>query len=192
MRISGGSVKGRKIGVGKAFSQENEHDELRPTSAKVREAVFDILRNKILGSSFLDLYAGTGAVGIEALSRGAAKAVFVEANALRIKIIRYLLSEFTFEDRARVVKMEAFDFISKPGSLIEKYDIIFLDPPYYSEEIVKGFPLIGEGTLLRDGAVVVVEHFRKIVLPDVSNRLRIVKNYRYGDTMLSMYRLEPV
>src|SRR3990170_603 len=89
MRISGGIAKGRRIGFKKAFSKKDEGDELRPTSSKVREALFDIIRNKLPGASFLDLYAGTGGIGIEALSRGAAKVVFVESNTLRIRMIHH-------------------------------------------------------------------------------------------------------
>lgn len=190
MRISGGTAKGRKIGVRKAFSQEREEDELRPTPAKVREALFNIIRGELPGSSFLDLYAGTGAVGIEALSRGASKVVFVETNALRVKIIKYLLSEFSFGDRAEVFRMKAYEFVKRIGSRGVSFDIVFLDPPYYSEELTEILPLIGEGALLKDKGLVVIEHFHKVPLPAVREGLGFMKSYRYGDTVLSLYRRE--
>ena len=190
MRISGGTAKGRNIGVRKAFSQRPEEDELRPTSAKVREAFFDIVRNPLAGATLLDLYAGTGAIGIEALSRGASKVVFVETNSLRIEIIRYLLSELTFRENAELVRMKAYDFLRKRNPRSVKYDIIFLDPPYYSEELATVIPLIGEGDVLTDKGLVVAEHFHKTMLPVVSNRLRLARRYRYGDTVLSLYRQE--
>ncbi|MFN3479013.1 MAG: RsmD family RNA methyltransferase, partial [Thermodesulfovibrionales bacterium] len=111
MRISGGIAKGRKISYKRASVAVKEEDKLRPTSSKVREAIFDILRERIIGSTFVDLYAGSGSVGIEALSRGAGYAVFVEANPLRIRIIEQLINEFGFKDKTRVIRSKAYDFI---------------------------------------------------------------------------------
>src|SRR5664279_5891043 len=102
MRISGGSAKGRKVGSKKAFVAKGDSDELRPTASKVRQAIFNILAGKIEGSRFLDLYAGTGAVGIEALSRGAGHVVFVENNPARVGIIETLVEKFGFIGRASV------------------------------------------------------------------------------------------
>src|SRR5512135_1850951 len=107
MRISGGSAKGRKVGARKAFIAKGDSDELRPTAAKVRQAIFNILAGKIEGSRFLDLYAGTGAVGIEALSRGAGHVVFVEDSSARVGIIKNLLEKFGFTARASVIKAQA-------------------------------------------------------------------------------------
>ena len=188
MRISGGNAKGRKIGFRKAFLKKNESDELRPTSAKVREALFDIIRKELPGSVFLDLYAGTGGVGIEALSRGAAKVVMVETNTLRVRLIQHLLSEFDFSGRARVVNLRACDFMEREGEKGQRYDIIFLDPPYGSEELTKVLSLIGEGKSIREGGLVVAEHFSKTKLPESVGRLACVKGYKYGDTVLTLYK----
>ncbi len=186
MRISGGSAKGRKIGYRKAFLRSDEGEELRPTSSKVREALFDIIRREIPGALFLDLYAGTGGVGIEALSRGAAGAVFVEANEPRGGMIRSLLSEFGFEDRARVSHAKAFDFVTREIRRGRRYDIAFVDPPYSSEELMKILPLMGG--IVKEGGLVVAEHFFKRKLPEDIGSLRLVKNYRYGDTVLTVYK----
>src|SRR3990172_6269991 len=140
MRIVAGNEKGRRVGSRRPFSQRGGDDELRPTPAKVREALFDILRDRVPGASFLDLYAGTGAVGIEALSRGAGHVVFVEVNPLRVKIIRQLLTEFGFVERATVVQANAYDYLKRNAFSGGKYDIIFLDPPYSSEELMKVLP----------------------------------------------------
>lgn len=188
MRISGGSAKGRRIGLKKAFSEKGESDELRPTSAKVREALFDIVRDMLPGAVFLDLYSGTGGVGIEALSRGAAGTVLVESNRLRVKMIHHLLSEFGFADRARVVSARAFDFAKREIEKGHRYDIIFLDPPYRSEELMKVLPLIGEGRIVREGGIVIAEHFFKTKLPESTGALRLLKSYKYGDTMLTVYK----
>lgn len=189
MRISAGAAKGRTVGVRKVFSRENERDELRPTSAKVREAVCDIMQSKLPGSCFLDLYAGTGAVGIEALSRGAKEVVFVEANDLRARVISHLVSEFNFAAESTIVKEKAYDFIQRNRAKGARYDIIFLDPPYFSEELMKVLPLVGEGDILREGGTVIAERFHKTVLPDRIMRLQARKHYRYGDTVLSLFRL---
>ncbi len=188
IRISGGSAKGRRIGSRKAFSRAEEGDELRPTSSKVREALFDIVRKELPGALFLDLYAGTGGVGIEALSRGAAEAVLVESDGLRAGIISRLLSEFGFADKAKVVKAKAYDFSKREVEKGRCYDIIFLDPPYSSEELMKLLPLIGEGDIVREGGLVVAEHFFKSELPESIGTLRMVKAYKYGDTVLTLYR----
>ena len=188
MRISGGSARGRKIGFRKAFWKRDEGDELRPTSAKVREALFDILRKELPGSVFLDLYAGTGGVGIEALSRGAARAVMVESNKLRVRMIHHLLSEFDFSRSARVVNLRAYDFMEREGEREERYDIVFLDPPYGSEELTKILPLIGKGKIIREGGLVIAEHFSKTKLPGSVGGLKFVKGYKYGDTVLTVYR----
>lgn len=188
MRIGAGLAKGREIGVRKAFTRTGEEEELRPTSAKVRAAVFDIIRDRIQGARFLDLYAGTGGVGLEALSRDAAEVVFVESGDLRTRLIRSLLSEFNFRERAVVIRAEACAFIRKEIEKGNLYDIIFMDPPYGSEELAKALGFIGESAMLAEDGIVIAEHFSKRLLPDALNGLRIKKRYRYGDTTLSLYR----
>src|SRR5208337_1545940 len=113
MRISGGTAKGRKVGIKKAFLRREDGEELRPTPAKVRAAVFNILAGRIEGSVFLDLYAGTGAVGIEALSRGSGRVVFVEENHLRANIIKEFVDRFGFGEKAVVVRARVRDFLKK-------------------------------------------------------------------------------
>jgi 16S rRNA (guanine966-N2)-methyltransferase len=190
MRITGGTAKGRRIGFKRSFSQKDGAGELRPTSSKVREAVFDILRDRIRGSSFLDLYAGTGAVGIEALSRGAVKAVFVESSRVRARMIDSLLSRYGLEGRAVVVSARAEDFVRNgtPNGYVS--DIIFLDPPYVSDEFLRVLPLIGEGHLLNSGGIVLAEHSSKMILPEGMGMLKKTRHYKYGDTALTLYRME--
>lgn len=190
MRIISGVAKGRRVGFRKAFLKQGEADELRPTSSKVREAVFDIIRDDLPGSEFLDLYAGTGGVGIEALSRGAGRVTFVESNGLRVKMINDLITRFNFKGRAVVVKGDAGGFLKKEVEKKHKYDIIFLDPPYHSDELTTMLQVIGEGGALEEDGTVIAEHFSKTVLPDIAGRLKLVKEYRYGDTALARYRLE--
>ncbi|MDP2754926.1 MAG: 16S rRNA (guanine(966)-N(2))-methyltransferase RsmD [Nitrospirota bacterium] len=188
MRISGGIAKGRQIVTKKYFSKASDEEQLRPTSSKVREALFDIIRNEIDGASFVDLYAGTGTVGFEALSRGASRAIFVEPNDLRAITIKKNADEFGFREKAQVVKSRAHEFLEKSSSKKESFDIFFVDPPYHSEEIKKVLPMIGEKGLLNKSGVVIVEHFFKREMPETAGELKIDRSYRYGDTMLTFYR----
>jgi 16S rRNA (guanine(966)-N(2))-methyltransferase RsmD len=184
MRISGGIAKGRKVGIKKAFSRKREGDELRPTPAKVRKAIFDILGDRIIGSRFLDLYAGTGAVGIEALSRGADKAIFVDGNPARVSVIRDLTEKFGFKNSATVVKDKTFNFLKKSASV---FDIIFVDPPYSSDELELILPLVDDTAILSNNGLVIAEHSSKKILPSAFKNLILKKSYKYGDTSLTVY-----
>lgn len=188
MRISGGSAKGRRTATKRVFSSASFGERLRPTSSKVREALFDIIRDGIKGASFVDLYAGTGTVGLEAVSRGAGRAIFVEPNDLRLRTIERNIDTFGFREKALIIKGRACEFIEKASVVKEHFDIFFLDPPYHSEEIEKVLPLIGEKGLLSKEGVVIVEHFFKKKVPEATGKLKKEKSYRYGDTMLTFYR----
>jgi 16S rRNA (guanine(966)-N(2))-methyltransferase RsmD len=188
MRISGGTAKGRRTATKRLLTENSEGERLRPTSSKVREALFDILRNKIGGASFVDLYAGTGTVGLEALSRGAGRSVFVEPDELRIRTIKNNVLELGFLEQALVAKGRAYEFLQKASAENESFDIFFIDPPYDSEEIEKVLPLLGEEGLVNEDGVVIVEHFFKRHVPEKAGRLKIKRSYRYGDTMLTLYR----
>ena len=190
MRISGGLLKGRRLAPRKAFSKKGGEDALRPTSSKVREALFDILRNEMDGALFLDLFAGTGTVGLEALSRGAAATYFVEGNPLRARMIRDFLTRIGFAERAFVHTKRALDFLKEASKKGLTFDIIFADPPYASDEMEKILPLIDTGSLLGEGGSLVLEHSSKTNLGNGSPSLKLIKNYRYGDTMLTLYRKE--
>jgi 16S rRNA (guanine966-N2)-methyltransferase len=186
MRISGGLAKGRRTAT-KSLLKSSHGEVLRPTSSKVREAIFDIIRDRIEGASFVDLYAGTGTVGLEALSRGADRAFFVEPNRLRAKTIKENAVKFGFSKKAIVIDRNAHKFLNRAYNENKKFDIFFLDPPYFSEEIINTLPVIGEKELLNDNGIVIAEHFFKNKLPETVNDLKIIRSYRYGDTMLTIY-----
>jgi len=185
MRISAGVAKGRRTSTKKLLSQTSGGNQLRPTSSKVREALFDILRDRIDGALFVDLYAGTGTVGLEALSRGAKKAVFVEQSYARVRTIRENLINLGFQERADVIRGRSCDFIARYGG--EHVDICFVDPPYKSDEIDRVLPLIGEKDFLSQQGIVVVEHFFKKKVPEKAGKVILKRSYRYGDTMLTFY-----
>ena len=183
MKVSSGILKGRKI----KFALSDK--QLRPTSSKVKEAIFDILRQKIDGARFLDLYAGTGAVGFEALSRGASEVSFVEANKNYINNIKLLLEKSGFREKANVVIKKTLLFIEWAEGNHVDFDIIFLDPPYHTDEIVHALFAIGESHILKQDGVVLAEHFTKRKLPEQFGRLQKSKDYTYGDTVLSLYKM---
>jgi 16S rRNA (guanine966-N2)-methyltransferase len=185
MRISGGTVKGRRTATRSLLKKKPTGERLRPTSSKVREALFDILRDRIIGVSFVDLYAGTGTVGLEALSRGAARAIFVEPGELRVRTMKRCVDDFGFQDRALIIRGKAEEVLERASAAGEKFDIIFVDPPYGSEEIGRVLPHIGE-VLERDG-LVVVEHFFKKEVPGTAGKLKVTRSCRYGDTTLTFY-----
>jgi 16S rRNA (guanine(966)-N(2))-methyltransferase RsmD len=160
---------------------------LRPTTGKVREALFNILRDRISGARFLDLYAGTGVIGIEALKQGATEAVLVETSKSSVKSIHDAISKNRFSDRAHVIGQKAVSYIEWAGANQLTFDIIFLDPPYHSDEIMLLLSAIDNTPVLKEGGVVIAEHFAKKALPEEFDNLRKVKDYKYGDSVLSIY-----
>jgi 16S rRNA (guanine966-N2)-methyltransferase len=187
MRITGGRARGRRTVSKRPLARSIRKGRLRPTSSKVREALFDILRERIKGARFVDLYAGTGTVGIEALSRGAERVVFVEQSRLMVDTIQKNVDEFGFREKSMVFKGRARDFLKRVSPDKGQFDIFFLDPPYHSDEIKRILPFIGESELLHGDAVVLVEHSVKRDIPETVGGLKRAKSYRYGDTMLTSY-----
>lgn len=188
MRIIGGQAKGRRLGIKKA-SFKMSSQPLRPTSAKVRKALFDILKDRVMHSSFLDLYAGSGAVGAEALSRGAAFVVFIDDSFKRASAIKDMVNAIGFGKRAQIFKEKALSYINKISNTGSKqFDIVFADPPYASKELDEIILLLGKGNLISDKGVLIVEHSsKKTDIPSVAGNLKLSKQYKYGDTTLSLF-----
>ena len=178
MRITGGIHRGRRLRPTKGTS-------LRPTSERVRQAIFSILGlEAVEGTRVLDLYAGTGTLSIEALSRGAAWADLVEAGARQARQIRENLRELSLEERSKVYQskvQKALDTL--PG----EYDLVFADPPYDMQEWEPLMARLTEGELIREKGVVVVEHRHDTALAERYGRLVRVTSRRYGDTAVSIY-----
>lgn len=185
MRIIGGTSRGRRL-VGPSGPG------VRPTRGQVKEALFNILCDRIPDARFLDLFAGTGTVGIEALSRGAKQVTFVESNPAACRMLRANLRTCGFEDRGEIRPIPVARFL-KPrfNQADQAYDIVFVDPPYHTEEGKKILPSLGCGVIIRPDGVVVIEHFHKTCLADRIGQLALVKSYRYGDTCLSVYQRAP-
>lgn len=162
---------------------------VRPTLAKVRQALFNIVAPRIEGSVFFDLYAGTGAVGMEAMSKGASAVYFVEHDRNLANGLNALLDGCGCRPKAVIVNKKAEEFVEKAGRQGLKADIIFLDPSYGSGELEKTIPLLDgrSSGSLSDGAIVIAEHPTREAAPETSGALVKKRDYRYGDTTLTLY-----
>ena len=182
MRIIAGALKGRRLAPVKG--------RLRPTAAKVREAVFDILGPVVSGVRVLDLFAGTGALGIEALSRGAAATWFVEDQPGALQVPRRNLEDLDLVARATVWALPAIAALKKLAGRKERFGLAFLDPPYGGGEAEAALWALAALNLCEAGAWVVVEHSRRQTLPEECDPLRRIKVRRYGDTQVAFYLAE--
>ena len=181
MRVIAGSAKGRKL-------ESVPGTSTRPITDRVKEALFNILGASIEGARFLDLFAGTGAVGIEALSRGAARAVFCERDRLALRTIGHNLQATGLADRARVVAGDAFRFLRNPGG--ERFDFVYIAPPQYKGIWIRALQAVDEGDVLAPGGIAIVQIHSKERQDVPLRRLRLFDERRYGSTLLLFYRLE--
>ena len=157
----------------------------RPTSDRVKEALFSIINFDIPGMTVLDLFGGTGQLGIEALSRGAEKAVFVDASEAACKLIRENLKRTKLEGQGRVVRG---DYLSFLRSCREKFGIIFLDPPYAEEFLENALNCITEIDILQSGGIIVTERpLDKSLLLDFPG-YTCSRDYKYGNTLITIFR----
>ncbi len=172
MRVIGGELRSRAIkGVRGAAT--------RPTPDRLRETLFDILAARIAGATFLDAYAGTGAVGIEALSRGARHAWFLERNRAALAVLRENLAELELESRATVVAGPVLRTLAQ-----HKADVVFLDPPYDQErEYTAALDVLAQ----TQPVLVVVQHSVRLRLDEAYGSLRRNRTVRQGDNVLSFY-----
>jgi 16S rRNA (guanine966-N2)-methyltransferase len=177
MRIISGKHKGRKIMAPAG---------IRPTQDKVRKALFDILAD-IEGCSFLELFAGSGAVGFEALSRGAVDLTLVECNRECVRAINKNIESLASK-ACNLCPKESEEAIKMLFKGKKIFDIIFLDPPYYMGIAKKTLQMLEAYDILAPNGFVVVQHFKKDELPKESGKLVLIKESRYGDTVLSFYR----
>jgi len=183
MRIIGGEFRGRAIKMPSAPGR------VRPTQDRVREAVFNIIRMSVPGSRVLDLYTGSGAFGLEALSRGAESAVFVDDNTICVKTVKANLALFGEKAKAaRVLKKDALKALGDFGKEGLKFDIIFLDPPYYLDLAKNTLIKIGACDILSKRGFAVSEHSARGILPDNISNLIVFTRKKYGDTVISLYR----
>lgn len=178
MRVITGKARGRKI-------KEPSGMDTRPTTDKVKEALFNIVQFDIEGRRVLDLFGGTGQLGIEALSRGAASAVLVDVRREAAAIIRENVENCGFSDQARVVQGDYLAFLT---SCRDKFDLIFLDPPYADGLLEKALETIAAIDIVSENGIIVCESALEKVLPELSAPYVVGREYRYGKIKLTTYR----
>ncbi len=178
VRISGGSAKGRKLLTSKRSG-------LRPTSGRVRGAIFSIIGVvAVEGRRVLDLYAGTGALGLEAISRGAEWVDFVESNQKQCYLLRSSIRETGFQGKAHVHQAKVEKFLDEAQG---EYDLVLMDPPYQMPGLEDILVKMGNSTMLKDEGVLVIEHSSRQSFQERYGRMGLVKSRRYGDTAVSIY-----
>lgn len=178
MRVITGKARGVQL-------KTPEGMQTRPTSDRVKEALFSIVNFDLPGANVLDLFAGTGQLGIEALSRGAKHTVFVDAREDACKIVRENLRRTKLEGDARVVRSDYLDYLRRCQ---DKYDIILLDPPYAEVFLENALKLITEIDILQSGGIIVTERPLGKELSLVFDGYTRSKDYKYGNTLLTLYR----
>jgi 16S rRNA (guanine966-N2)-methyltransferase len=181
-RIIGGEGKGRRLKAPKGL-------DTRPTGARVRQTLFDILAPMLSGCRFLDAFAGAGAVGLEALSRGAAVVVLVDAAADAVAALRANAAAVAVAGgEVRIVRQDARTALDAFADARERFDVVYLDPPYASDLYEPALERAGRAGLLAEDGVVVAEHFHKRALPERIGTLARSREVRVGDHRLSFYR----
>lgn len=175
LRVSGGEARGRRLKAPK---------NIRPTQGMVKQAIFNMVGAAIEGETVLDLFAGSGALGIEALSRGAERVTFVDQQPRGLAILRQNLDALGFKQRAKVVRADVARWIEASPDEMNAAGLIFLDPPYGDHVFDRTLQAIDRST---SSATVVAEYSRRQQLPALA-RLRLGREHRYGDTMLAVLR----
>ena len=177
MRVISGSARGRRL-------KELQGMDTRPTTDKVKESLFNIIQFEIEGRSVLDLFGGTGQLGIEALSRGAERCTFVDARREAAALIRENLKATRLEERGKVVEGDSLSFLL---TCRQKYDLIFLDPPYEAGLLEPALAHIARFDILAPHGIIVAEHPAGRTTPALAPPYRVHRTYRYGKIALTVY-----
>ena len=178
MRVITGTARGKNL-------KTLDNMDVRPTSDRVKEAIFSIIHFDIVEADVLDLFSGSGQLGIEALSRGARYAVFVDSSRASVEITRENLISTGLAQNSRVASMDSVDFLKGTKST---FDIALLDPPYNKEILQNVLPLLEK--IMNDGGIVLCEHEIGLELPEKVGRLEIEKKYKYGKIELTLFKIK--
>ena len=182
MRITGGELRGIPI-------RAPGGKRTRPTSDKIRQAMFNVLGDSVAGAEALDLFAGSGALGIEALSRGAESVVFVEKDTAAVRAINANIEKAALSDRTRVFRTDFRSALTRLSREDAKFDIIFIDPPYEGDFLADVRAAFQENGVTTKESIIVVEHFAKTSPPELLSGLPLADTRSYGQTALSYYYL---
>lgn len=175
MRVITGIAKGKRL-------ETLEGLDIRPTTDRVKEAIFSSIQFELFDAEILDLFAGTGQLGIEALSRGAKAAVFVDNSRKSLEVVKKNLEATNFTPKSTVINMNGIDFASTTD---KKFDFIFLDPPYNKGILLEILPILSN-KLTSEGKII-CEYEKNLDLPEKISNLRLKKTQKYGKIKISMY-----
>jgi RNA methyltransferase, RsmD family len=180
LRIISGDAKGRRL-------VSPLGNETRPTSDRVKESLFNILGDRVPDSSVLDLFAGTGNLGLEALSRGASHCIFIDNSRESIKVVNQNIDILKYRDYCEVYDKDALSALNILSKRDIRFNIIFLDPPYHKEIVPQCLEKIELLKLLSSNGIIVAEHDIRDEIPERIGTLCLIKKYIYRDTALSLY-----
>lgn len=181
MRVIAGQAKGRRLKV-------PQGQDIRPVTNMIKEAVFNVIGPFFDGQTFLDLFAGSGAMGIEALSRGASSSVFVEMDPRAVKIIHENLLHCQLEFRGRIIKGDVFKVLNRLLRQQEEFDFVYVDPPFRRTEYFSNIPEALGQLLTKDG-LLIIRSPRNIQIPDKAEGLVRFRTNQYGESFLNYFRL---
>jgi 16S rRNA (guanine(966)-N(2))-methyltransferase RsmD len=180
MRIIAGEFRGRRI-------KGPESEKVRPTKDRIREAVFNVIAGEVPGSRVLDLFAGSGAYGLEALSRGAGKAIFVEGGREFSAVIKENIKSLGVEARAKIITKDVFKSLEEVKKEKESFDLVFSDPPYSKGMAKKTLIKINHYDILNHSGLLIIEHNIDERLPENEGAVSVFKRKTYGKTVISIY-----
>lgn len=183
MRVIAGQYGGLRLEAVKG-------DQTRPTTDKIKEAMFSMLMPYLKGGNVLDLYAGTGGLAIEAVSRGMDQAVLVDRQYQAVKVIQDNLNRVGDLDKFDLIKANAQQALGRLAQEGRSFDLVLLDPPYAKERIQKDFAQMAELGLLNDGAILLVESDQAADLPEDSDQFALIKQKHYGITVVTLYQYQ--
>jgi 16S rRNA (guanine966-N2)-methyltransferase len=181
MRIIGGSARGRRLFAPKSRA-------IRPTADRVRESLFNVLGQSFDGIEVLDLFAGSGALALEALSRGARHAVMVDKDREAIRLCEANAAALGFAERVRTIAAPVAAAVKSLGREGASFELIFADPPYAARAVAEALVQIDAARLCRPGGIVCIEHDKRELSPPSAGALAQIDQRRFGDTVVSIYR----
>ena len=181
MKIIAGALKGQRLVTPRGH-------RTRPTADQVRIALMDTLMPHLAGARFLDLFAGAGGVGLEAVSRGAGRAVFVESDAAALDALRRNIAALRVQAQARAVRGDVVRGLGMLAAQGERFDLVFLDPPYGTGLVEATLARLGEGAVTAPAAIVIAQHFTKQPPLDTVGILGAFRARRFGETTLTFFR----
>lgn len=182
MRIISGTAKGRKL------LAPNGYETTRPTLDRVKESMFNIIQNRVFASKVLDVFAGTGSLGLEAASRGAKECVLVDRSPETYGYLHKNIENLNLKSICRSLNMDSYDALTKLGENGEVFDIIFIDPPYLKNMIPKAVEIIEELIMLNEDGIIVTKIDTKEELYEGTENIVLSDHRKYGNTTICFYK----